>query len=1131
VKIVGFALRHPYTVVAVLIMICLLALGAAVRMPVDIFPEINIPVVSVVWTYSGMSAPDIQNRILSLHERSLASLVDDISRIEATSYQGVGVEKIYLHEGANVSRAVSQLASSALTVLKYMPPNITPPLVLRYDATDVPIIQLSLSSTSLPDSTLNDIGQNIIRPDLAIVHGAEVPQPYGGKPRVIMADLDQRSLSARGLSLADVSEALERQNVILPSGDVKIGAKDYTLTMNNSPGVIDRINAFPIKYVDGHPVFMRDIAHVHDGFQVQTNSVAVDGRPGALITIRKTGGVSTLAVIDGIRNVLPEIEKVIPKSVSVKALFDQSLFVKAALNSVKMGGMMAAALTALMILLFLGNWRLALIILAAIPLSIVTAVLMLYVGGQTLNTMTLGGFALAIGILVNNGTVVIENIERHVRLAEGLERAIMDGAREVGAPTFLSTLCICIVFVPVFLLRGTAKYLFSPLSLSVCIALLASLGLSFTMVPVLFKYLMRGAGASHGLHPRAARWSAPFVAVQRRFERHFQTFRESYRTRLELVLSRPGRTAAVFLALMAASLLLFPILGRDFFPQVDAGQMRLHVRAPAGTRIEQTQDEFAHVEAAIRKLVGSVRIDTMLDNIGLPYSGMNIAMSHSTTVGPMDGEILVSLKKRHTPTAELVAQLRRELPTRFPGLQFYFQPADIVDQVLNFGQPAPIDIRVSGPNDDEAYALATQLSRDIGRVPGIVDAHVFQVPDAPALSIDVDRALASKVGLDQRTTANDVLVGTNGSAQTAPNFWVDPEDGVSYPLVVQLPTYKITTAQDLWVLPVTTGGPEGAHQLIMNVSSFGRRTVPLAISQLNIRPVFDVHADVQGRDLDSAAAAIDKVIAADRPDGAKAIEVTLGGQVETMREGYAGLFSGIALAVVLVYLFLVINFQSWVDPLIVLMAVPFALGGVMWILFLTQTHLSVPALMGTLMCIGLTTANSILVVTFANQRMAVGADAATAAAAAGYTRLRAVLMTAGAIIFGMVPMALGIGEGGEQNAPLARAVIGGLIFATFATLVFVPAMYRLLRRRKPRRRKPLRRMPHRRKPRPAAGPIKGSHRRRHSRNHPIMRRTAAKHGRKGRAGFKLKLISVSRLVRLFHNALSWFRKLSPHHRK
>ena len=1044
-SVVAFVLKRPYTVVAAIILVCLLGAGAALRMPVDIFPEIDIPVVSVVWTYNGMSATDIQNRILSLHERQLASLVDDISRIEATSYTGVGVEKIYLHEGADVTRAVSQLASSALVVLKYMPPNITPPLVLRYGATDVPIIQLSLSSSALPDTKLNDLGQNIIRPDLAVVHGAEVPQPYGGKPRVIMADLDAQALAARGLSPSDVSEALLRQNVILPAGDVKIGRKDYTLSMNNSPDVIERINAFPVAQVDGKAVFMRDVAHVHDGYQVQTNSVSVDGRPGALITIRNTGGVSTLAVISGVRNVLPEIAKIIPKSVAIRALFDQSVFVDAALNSVKMGGLMAAGLTALMILLFLGNWRLTLIILASIPLSIVTAVLIMYVDGQTLNTMTLGGFALAVGILVDNGTVVIENIERHLGLGERLTPAILDGAGEVMVPTSLATLCICIVFVPVFLLQGTAKYLFSPLSLSVIVSLIASLALSFTLVPVLFLYLMRGKGAAHGAAAPAR--ANPFVRIHLGFEHGFTKFREVYRDAVTWALSRPLATVGAFAVLMIASLLLFPLLGRDFFPAVDAGQMRLHVRAPPSTRIEQTQAYFAAVEDAIRQLVGNDQIDTLLDNIGLPYSGMNIALSDSATVGPMDGEILISLKPRHTPTARLTARLRRELPKRFAELKFFFQPADIVDQVLNFGQPAPIDIRVSGPDNDQAYAVASKLARDLEHVAGVVDSHVFQVPDAPTLNINVDRALASELGLSQRGAANDVLVTTNGSAQSAPNFWVDPKNGVSYPLVVQMPTYQIDSARDLWTMPLTAGPGNG--QLLMNLAGFTRGTAPLVTSQLNIRPVFDVDADVQGRDLSSTATDIDKVIEADRPDPAKAISVTLSGQVETMRESYNGLFSGMALAVVLVYLFLVINFQSWLDPLIVLMAVPFALSGVMWMLFLTQTHLSVPALMGTLMCIGLATANSILVVTFANQRMTAGDDPATAAITAGYTRLRAVLMTAGAMILGMIPMALGVGEGGEQNAPLARAVIGGLLFATFATLVFVPAMYRLLRRQAP----------------------------------------------------------------------------------
>ncbi len=1050
-SVVETALKRPYTVVAVLILITLMGIGAALRMPIDIFPEIDIPVVAVVWTYNGMSAQDIQNRILTLHERQLASLVDDIERIEAVSYQGVGVEKIYLHEGADVTRAVSQLASSALVVLKYMPPNITPPLVLRYGATDVPIIQLSLSSKSLPDTKLNDLGQNIIRPALAVVHGAEVPYPYGGKPRVIMADLDSQALQARGLTPTDVSTALQHQNVILPAGDVKIGDQDYTLSMNNSPDVIETINAFPIKTVDGRTVFMRDVAHVHDGFQVQTNSVSVNGTPGALMVIRKTGGVSTLAVIDGVRSALSDIQRVLPKGVEIKALFDQSVFVKAALDSVLLSACMAAGLTALVIILFLGNIRLSLIILAAIPLSIVTAVLFIKLVGQTLNTMTLGGFALAIGILVDNGTVVIENIERHVAMREPLHQAIVNGASEVAIPTFLSTLCICIVFVPVFLLQGTAKYLFSPLSLSVIGALLASLALSFTMVPVLFDHLMRKSVHEFeaqtpptpvGVHAASGN---PLVRLQQGFENRFEIFRESYRNTLAWTLSQSRLTVIAFLVLILVSALLFPLLGRDFFPQVDAGQMRLHVRAPAGTRLEKTQEYFAQVEAQIRQTVGADQIDVMLDNIGLPYSGINIALSDSATVGPMDGEILISLTKKHTPTAQLIANLRRTLPARFAELQFFFQPADIVDQVLNFGQPAPIDVRISGPDQDAAFTLASQIAHAMSAVPGVVDAHVFQVPNAPALTVDMDRAFATEQGVTQQEAANNVLVATNSSAQTAPNFWVDPRNSVSYPLVVQVPTYSFASSQDLQTMPVASGTQAGQNQLLMNLASFGREVVPMVTSQSNIRPVFDVHADVQGRDLSSAAHDIDAVLQAQRPDASSALKVTLSGQVDTMRESYTGLFTGIALAIVLVYLFLVMNFQSWVDPIIVLMAVPFALGGVLWMLFLSQTPMSVPALMGTLMCIGLTTANSILVVSFANQRMQAGDDPLRAAATAGYTRLRPVLMTASAMILGMVPMALGIGEGGEQNAPLGRAVIGGLLFATFATLIFVPTMYRLLR--------------------------------------------------------------------------------------
>jgi multidrug efflux pump subunit AcrB len=1044
-----FALKRPYTIISSLMLICIMGIGAGLRMPVDIFPEIDIPVVSVVWTYAGMSPEDIQNRILTLHERQLASLVDDISRIEATSYAGVGVEKVYLHEGADVTRAISQLASSALVVLKYMPPNITPPLVLRYGATDVPIIQLSLSSNSLPDTKLNDLGQNIIRPDLAVVHGAEVAYPYGGKPRVIMVDLDQDALAARSLTPADVAAALQRQNVILPSGDVKMGAKDYSLAMNSSPSAIAAIGSFPVKEIDGRTIFVRDVAHVHDGYQIQTNSVSVDGRPGALISVRKTGGVSTLAVVDGVREALPDIRKLMPPGVDIKAIFDQSVFVKASLDSVLMGGAMAAGLTAMMILLFLGNWRLTLIILATIPLAIITAVLIMYEGGQTLNTMTLGGFALAVGILVDNGTVVIENIERHLSEGDGLTQAIVDGCGEVAVPTALSTISICIVFVPVFLLQGTAKYLFSPLSLSVCVSLIASLALSFTLVPVLFAKLMRStvevhAAGGHGGVAARSRFNV-FSAFHQRFERGFHSFREAYRNNLAYCVTNPAVTGVFFLIALGCSLMLFPELGEDFFPAVDAGQMRLHVRAPPASRLETTQHDFAEVERAIREIVGSDQIDVVLDNIGLPYSGINIALSDSATVGPMDGEILISLRKKHRPTAAFVAALRRELPKRFPELEFFFQPADIVSQVLNFGQPAPIDVRIAGPDGEKAFALAQKIAADLKSVPGVVDSHVFQVPDAPALSIDVDRTLAEQLGLSQEEVAKNVLVSVNSSAQTAPNFWIDPRNNVSYPLVVQIPTYRVDSIGEMGSLPVTAGGPGKPRSLLENIAKFGRKNVPLAISQLNIRPVYDVNADVQGRDLASAADAIDKVLATDRATAPPSTTVTLSGQVETMREGFYGLFTGIALAVVLVYLVLVINFQSWVDPLIVLAAVPFTLGGVMWMLFLTQTHLSVPALMGSLMCIGLTAANSILVVTFANQRMEEGDDKATAAIMAGYTRLRPVMMTAGAMILGMIPMGLGVGEGGEQNAPLARAVIGGLMFATIATLILVPVVYRLLR--------------------------------------------------------------------------------------
>ena len=1066
-SLVSFALRKPYSVVSAVILVCLLGTLAATRMATDIFPEINIPVVSVVWTYNGMNADEIQNRIIVPHERQMASMVDDIQRMEANSYGGVGVIKVYLQDGADVSRAISQLSSSAQVVLKYMPRNITPPMILRFGATDVPIIQLSLSSDTLPDAKVTDFGQQVVRPSLAVVRGASVPYPYGGKPRLVMADLDMRALQARGLSPVDVTNALTEQNVVAPSGDVKVGSRDYQVQLNNSTDTIAALNDFPVKRVNGTVVLLRDVARVRDGYQVQTNSVAADGRPATLMTVRKTGGVSTLGVITGVKKTMAEdIARLLPAGMVAKPLFDQSVFVEAALDSVLMGGAMAAGLTALMILLFLGNWRLTLIILASIPLSILTAVLTLFAMKQTLNTMTLGGFALAVGILVDNATVVIENVERNLGLGNPLERAIEHGSAEIAKPTLVSTIAICIVFVPVFLLQGTAKYLFSPLSLSVIISLLASLILSFTLVPVLFKYLMRSTVAAHEAHAAAGhapkRSRNPLMAVHYGFDRGFNAFRDAYRNYVAWGVGRPGLTVAFFGLLLVGSGFLFQHLGMDFFPQVDAGQMRLHVRAPPGTKLEDTQLAFANVEKEIRRVVGNDQIDTVLDNIGLPYSGINIALSDTATVGTMDGEILISLKEKHTPTADHLANLRRELPAKFAGMTFFFQPADIVNQVLNFGQPAPIDIRATGPNQAADLETATKILRELKKVPGIADAHIFQVPSAPALKIDVDRTRAQQMGLTQKDVAGSMLVALNSSAMVAPNFWLNPKNNVSYPLVVQTPQYRLENMADVMTMPVTgsgaaskarTGagagghpGPAKAERLLTDVATVGRGSVPMVSSQLNIRPVFDVHADVQGTDLGTVASAIDEVVKANAPDPKSGVKIEVSGQVQTMRESFGGLAGGMVLAVVLVFLLLVINFQSWTDPVIVLTAVPFALAGVIWMLFASHTHISVPALMGTLMCIGLTTANSTLVVTFANQRMAAGDTAAEAAVAAGYTRIRPVLMTAGAMVLGMIPMALGVGEGGEQNAPLARAVIGGLILATVATLIFVPAMYRLLKR-------------------------------------------------------------------------------------
>jgi multidrug efflux pump subunit AcrB len=971
---IAFLLKRPYTIASLLFLVVLLGVGAAARMPTDIFPAINVPVVSVVWTYSGMTPTEIQNRILTLHERQMPALVDDIDHIEANSYEGVGVIKVYLHEDADVTRAVAQVASSALIVLKYMPRNITPPMVLRYGATDVPILQLSLSSKSLTDTRLNDLGQNVIRPDLAAVPGVSLPQPYGGKPRVIMVDMDQKAMAAQGLEPSDISNVLLENNVIVPSGDVKIGSNDYPLTMNNSPDLIERMNDFPVKVVNGRQVFLRDVAHVHDGFQTQTNLVTQNGTPGALLTIRKTGAVSTLAVVAGVRDYLPDLRKQLPKDVDVTALFDQSVFVRASLHGVLREGAIAAGLTALMILLFLGNGRLTLIVMLSIPTSILCALIVMYFMGETLNTMTLGGFALAVGILVDDTTVGIENMDRYLEHGSPLTEAIIHGNNEVLLPTLLSTLSICIVFVPIFLLNGVAAYLFSPMAIAVVLSMLASFIVARFAVPVLFEFLLKGRHEQHAKAPSdgPAWFLRPFLIIHEKFEAGFRRFAELYRNAAAWAVGSPWTTAGFFGVLMIASLALFPILGRDFFPNVDAGEMRLHIRAPAGSRIEVTAQYFSRIEKAVREIVGNQQIKTVLDNIGLPYSGMNMAIGDTATVGTMDGEMLISLNEDHTPTAAHMADLRRELPKRFPDCQFFFQAADIVNQVLNFGQPAPIDVRVVGSDPEKTYALAAKLSKDLASVPGVVDSHVYQVPDVPGLGFDEDRALAEQVGMTQRQAADSLLVTLNSSIQIGPNFWVNPKTGVSYPLVAQTPTYTINSLQDLRTMPLKTSGPEGAQergQLLMNIADVQRVRSPALISQLNVRPVFDVNANVQGRDLYGVSKDIQKVLEKDHPPASEPITVTLTGQIDTMLKSYNGLFSGMALAVILVFLLMVIKFQSWLDPFCVLLAVPFALSGVMWALFVTGTYMSVPALMGGLMCIGLATANSILVVSFADDRM------------------------------------------------------------------------------------------------------------------------------------------------------------------
>jgi len=1049
--IVRFALRRPYTPVVLAILIVLFGALAAVRTPTDIFPNIKIPVIAVVWTYRGLAPDDMAGRVIYYYERQISTAVNDIEHIESQSLTGIGIVKIYFRPGVDIRTATAQVASMSQTVLKQMPPGITPPLILNYNASTVPIIQLALSSSELSEQKLFDLGQNFIRPSLATVEGAAVPSPYGGKERHIQIDLDPQALQARGLSAEDVSNAVAAQNQILPAGTTKIGQFEYNVKLNDSPITVDELNDLPIKSVDGTTVYIKDIGHVRDGFPPQRNVVRMDGRRGVLMTVLKSGSASTLDIINGVKALLPKLKETLPPSLHVAALADQSLFIDAALSGVIREGIIAAALTSLMILLFLGSWRSTVIIAISIPLAIMSSVALLAAVGQTLNIMTLGGLALAVGILVDDATVTIENINYHLERGKTIQAAILDGAEQIVTPAFVSLLCICIAFVPMFFLPGVSGFLFAPMAESVVFAMISSFVLSRTLVPVMANYLLAEHGTKHNTeimrsHDSKTGTLAPlnlFVRFQHAFEARFERIRNVYRDILSLALGNRRIFIVGFLAFVISSFGLAIFLGRNFFPSVDSGEIYLHVRAPIGTRIEETAALFDHIENRIRAVIPPDQLDTIVDNIGLPVSGINRAYSNDGGVGPEDGDILITLKEGHDPTAGFVKQLRTVLPRSFPGSNFAFLPADIVSQILNFGAPAPIDVMVTGPDKVANEAYAKSIMRDVAKVSGAADVRMQQSSSYPEFAVDVDRTRADQLGITERDVTNSLVVNLASSFQVAPTFWLSPRTGVSYPIVAQTPQYDIDSLSKMESIPITSGQTHEALPL-GGLSTFRRETSDAVVSHYAIQPAFDIYATTQGRDLGAVADDIQKVIdgaAAKRPRGST---VTLRGQVETMNTAFSGLFFGLAEAVVLIYLLIVVNFQSWTDPFVIITALPAALAGIVWMLFMTGTPLSVPALTGAIMCMGVATANSVLVVSFAREQLETLGDPVKAALEAGYTRFRPVLMTALAMIIGMAPMALGLGEGGEQNAPLGRAVIGGLIVATCATLLFVPVVFALV---------------------------------------------------------------------------------------
>lgn len=1039
--LVSLALRRPYTFIVMALLILLATPFALRNMATDIFPEIDIPVVSIIWTYNGLSAQEMGQRVANQTERGLTTTVSDIERIESVSLPGVTVIKVFFQPTANIQTAIAQVAAAVQPQVRQLPPGITPPLVIRYSASSVPVIQLALSSPTLPEQAVFDATVNQLRPQLVTIPGVAIPFPYGGRLRVVSVDLDLPSLQARGLTPADVVNAVNAQNLILPSGTAKFGDTEFSVRLNSSPEAIAGLGDLPVRTTGGATVYVRDVAAVRDGFSPQTNIVRQDGVRGVLLSILKNGGASTVEIVDNLRALLPKATQILPQDITVTALFDQSVFVKAAINAVVIEAIIAAGLTALMVLLFLGNWRSTLIIALTIPLSILASILVLHAMGETLNIMTLGGLALSVGILVDQAIVTIENIERHLHLGRDLEEAILVGAGEIGVPAFVATACICIVFVPMFFLTGVARYLFVPLAMAVVLAMVASYFLSRTLVPTLVMMLMRGV---HGAAPAAGRPSL-LQRVYRGFDQRFEHVRRAYTVTLSAALASRRSFAALFLLFCALSCLLYPLLGRDFFPAVDTGQIRLHIRAPTGTRIEQTARIADQVQAAIRERIPPSELETILDNIGVPNSGINLSYSNSGTIGTFDAEILLSLRKGHRPSAQIEDLLRRELPPLFPGVEFFFQPADIVTQILNFGLPAAIDVQFTGPRMLENLQLAGELVRGMRQVPGAVDVHVHQRLDNPAIDLVMDRSRLQQVGLTAFNVGQNLLISLAGSAQTAPAFWLNPTNGVVYSVQMSAPAYTIDSMESLLNLPVGAPGAAGlaagGPQLLGNLVEVKAGRSLAGVSRYNLSPVINVYVSVNGTDLASVAGEVRRQVEALRTKLPRGSDVQIRGQVQTMQDSFTGLGVGLAMAIVLVYLLVVVNFQSWTDAFIIVMALPAALAGIAWMLFLTGTTLSVPALTGAIMTMGVATANSILVVAFARDRLAAGVPPLSAALEAGATRIRPVLMTALAMIIGMIPMALGVGEGGEQNAPLGRAVIGGLLFATVSTLFLVPVLF------------------------------------------------------------------------------------------